>query len=329
RGQLVELRGADLRFSAAEAAALIGHLTGRSLSPPQAEALTARTEGWAAGLQLASLALRETTDVDGLLAKLARSAIASLRGTHRFMIDYLTDEVLLAQPPEIQQFLLQTSLLDRLCPELCDAVLDDQTDSSRALADLERANLFLVPLDQERRWYRYHALFADLLRARLTATAGDTIAALHRRAAAWYAAAIPTHGETMLAPAMHHALEGGDHELAADLIEADVGSALGQGDVALNSRWLARLPPALFSRRPLLCLNHAWLLNITGQPSLAAERLRDVELARARRPPAALGVATGLAVGTVKWYLTQLYAKLDVRGRTEALARARALGLLA
>ncbi|NTU78657.1 MAG: hypothetical protein HGA45_04510 [Chloroflexales bacterium] len=287
RGWLAELRGADLRFSAAEAAALIGHLTGLALSDHQAEELVSRTEGWAAGLQLASLALRESADIDGL--------IASLRGTHRLIFDYLTDEVLLAQPPAIQQFLLQTSLLDRLCPELCDAVLDDQTDSSRALADLERANLFLVPLDQERRWYRYHALFADLLRARLVATAGDTVAGLHRRAARWHTSAIPTHGKTMLAPAMHHALEGGDYELAADLIEAHVGIALGQGDVALIARWLARLPPALFSRRPLLCLNHAWLLTLIGQHSVAEDRLRDADLARARLPPESLGFAALLA----------------------------------
>ena len=287
RGWLTELRGADLRFSAAEATALIRQLTGRALSAAQAEALVARTEGWAAGLQLAGLALRESADVDGL--------IAALRGTHRLIFDYLTDEVLLAQPPAIQQFLLQTAILDRLCAELCDAVVKDEgrtmKDASSILAQLERANLFLVPLDAERHWYRYHALFADLLRARLVATAGATLAGLHRRAAAWYAAAIATHGKTMLAPAMHHALEGGDYELAADLIEADVVSAVGQGEVALNARWLARLPPALFSRRPLLCINHAWLLTLTGQGSLAENRLRDAEQAWAGRPPAALGVA--------------------------------------
>lgn len=307
RGWLTELRGADLRFSPAEATALITYLTGLALSDAQAAALTARTEGWAAGLQLASLALRESADIDGL--------IASLRGTHRLLFDYLTDEVLLAQPAEIQQFLLQTAILDRLCGDLCDTVTAWQggqlttegapdlvpvtpaqaSSSSHILAQLERANLFLVPLDPERRWYRYHTLFADLLRARLMATAGATVAALHRRAAAWYAAAISAHGTAMLAPAMHHALEGGDYELAADLIEADVGSALGQGDVALNARWLARLPPALFSRRPLLCINHAWLLAITGQSSVAAERLRAAELARAGLPPASLGLAARLA----------------------------------
>ncbi len=132
RGWLTELRGADLRFSTAEAAALIGHLTGLVLSPPQAEALTARTEGWAAGLQLASLALRESADVDGL--------IASLRGTHRLIFDYLTDEVLLAQPPEIQQFLLQTCILDRLCDELCDAVVKEEDRT----ADSDQAQRFIL-----------------------------------------------------------------------------------------------------------------------------------------------------------------------------------------
>ena len=289
RGWLTELRGADLRFSAAEAAALIRQLTGQALSAAQADALVARTEGWAAGLQLAGLALRESADVDGL--------IAALRGTHRLIFDYLTDEVLLAQPPAIQQFLLQTAILDRLCAELCDAVVRDEGSTpqpaSSLLAQLERANLFLVPLDAERHWYRYHALFADLLRARLVATAGTTLAALHRRAAAWYAAAIATQGKTMLAPAMHHALEGGDYELAADLIETDVVSAVGQGEVALNARWLARIPPPLFSRRPLLCINHAWLLTLTGQGLVALNRLREAELAWAARPAADLDAAAG------------------------------------
>lgn len=291
RGRLAELRAADLRFSAAEAAALIRELTGQALSSAQAEALVARTEGWAAGLQLAGLALRESADVDGL--------IAALRGTHRLIFDYLTDEVLLAQSPAVQQFLLQTAILDRLCAGLCEAVVREEGSppqpASSILAQLERANLFLVPLDAERHWYRYHALFADLLRARLAATAGPTVAELHRRAAAWYAAAIATQGKTMLPPAMHHALEGGDYELAADLIEADVVSAVGQGEVALNARWLARIPPALFSRRPLLCINHAWLLTLTGQGLVAQNRLLDAELAWASLPPADLASAAGHA----------------------------------
>jgi LuxR family maltose regulon positive regulatory protein len=353
RGQLTELRGADLRFSDVEAAALITHLTGLSLSDAQATALTARTEGWAAGLQLASLALRESADIDGL--------IASLRGTHRLLFDYLTDEVLLAQPPEIQQFLLQTSILDRLCGELCDALVRDEgrgmRDEARAvasegaepliphpssliLAQLERANLFVVPLDAERRWYRYHALFADLLRARLIATAGATVAALHRRAAAWYAAAIPSHGTAMLDPAIHHALEGGDHELAADLIEhgmltptarpapggdhelaADLiersnPHLLGRGDLALTARWLARLPPDLFARRPVLGIMHAWLLTLTGQHRAAEARLRDAEQAFAGLPAEALAqpeyaALIGGSVASIKAYLSFMRGDLE------------------
>ncbi|NTU84386.1 MAG: winged helix-turn-helix transcriptional regulator, partial [Chloroflexales bacterium] len=319
RGQLSELRGADLRFSIAEASALIQHLTGRPLSDPQAEALVARTEGWAAGLQLASLALRESADVDSL--------IASLRGTHRLIIDYLTDEVLLAQPPEIQQFLLHTAILDRLCGELCDALLKDEDraaskdcaeplilhPSSFILAQLERANLFLVPLDAERRWYRYHALFADLLRARLAATAGDAIAALHRRAARWYAAAIPAHGEAMLALAMHHALEGGDDERAAQLIEDHGASLNGRGEQARMARWLARLPPELFARRPQLCLRDAWLRTLTGQHGAAEARLRDAERALGALPAASeqadLAAWIGGNVAAISAYLT--YARGD------------------
>lgn len=297
RGQLTEVRGADLRFSAAEAAALLADLTGLTLSDRQVDDLVTRTEGWAVGLQLASLALRETADIDGL--------IASLRGTHRLVFDYLTEEVLLGQSGELQQFLLQTSILDRLCGELCDAVLasDDERRGARTLRLLEHANLFLVPLDPERRWYRYHSLFAEMLRARLTATASDSVALLHRRAAAWFATAIATHGTAMLDPAIQHALDGGDHELAADLIEhgmltpanhATGGAAphaapgevehvnphlIGRGDLALTAHWLSRLPPDLPARRPVLALMQAWMLTLTGQHRAAELSLRRAESA--------------------------------------------------
>lgn len=350
RGQLTELRGADLRFSAPEAAALITHLTGLALSDHQAEDLVVRTEGWAVGLQLASLALRETADIDGL--------IASLRGTHRLLFDYLTDEVLLAQPPQIQQFLLQTCILDRLCGELCDAVLGIDTieaatadaadsaalpaassTSASVLQRLERANLFLVPLDAERRWYRYHALFADVLRARLAATAGPAVTLLHRRATAWYAGAIDTLGTAMLEPAIHHALESGDDEAAADLIEhgmlaptsppahgeSELAAELiehrnphliGRGDLALTARRLARLPPELLARRPVLGIMRAWLLTLTGQQCAAEACLRDAERAWACLPaqvkakPESASLISG-SLSSIQAYLSFMRGDLD------------------
>src|ERR687885_49770 len=181
RGQMTELRAADLRFTAAEAAVFLKEAMGLELAADDIAALEDRTEGWIAGLQLAALSLQAQHD--------ASNFIQSFTGSHHFIMDYLVEEVLHQQPTSVQTFLLRTSILDRLCGPLCDSVLRDPSGSGQATLEyVERANLFLVPLDNERRWYRYHHLFADLLRQRLHQAGGSAgdVTELHSRASEWY-----------------------------------------------------------------------------------------------------------------------------------------------
>src|SRR3954452_12047406 len=184
RGQLTELRATDLRFTSSEAAAFLNHVMGLRLSTDDIAALEARTEGWIAGLQLAALSMHGRSDTGRF--------IQAFTGSHRFVLDYLVEEVLQQQPVSIQHFLLRTSILDRLCGPLCDTVLGDPVGSGQAaLHAIERANLFLVPLDVERHWYRYHHLFGEFLRQRLiqdASLAGGGVAQLHTRASIWYEA---------------------------------------------------------------------------------------------------------------------------------------------
>src|SRR5205814_8278729 len=188
RGHLTELRATDLRFTPSEAAAFLNQGMGLNLSAEDIARLSTRTEGWIAGLQLAAISLQGQQDVTGF--------ITSFTGSHHFVLDYLVEEVLQQQPESIQTFLLRTSILDRLCGSLCDAVLLNPSVSGQATLEyIERANLFLVPLDNERRWYRYHQLFADLLRQRLHQRSASStreevghVAELHRRASQWHEA---------------------------------------------------------------------------------------------------------------------------------------------
>src|SRR3990172_5704043 len=208
RGQLTELRAADLRFTPAEAAEFLNQVMGLNLSVEDSAALEARTEGWIAGLQLAALSMQGLQDTAGF--------IQSFTGSHHFVPDYLLEEVLQKQPESIQNFLRRTSILDRLCGPLCDAVVLDPSGSAsgqETLEYLERANLFIIPLDNERRWYRYHDLFAELLRNRLTRAYSDQIAELHRRASDWYGRNdLPNEAVT-------HALAIQDWHRAAEIIE--------------------------------------------------------------------------------------------------------------
>src|SRR5215467_8000747 len=206
-------------------------------------ALAARTEGWAAGLQLAALSLRGQPDVTGF--------VAAFSGTHRYVLDYLADEVLEGQPGQVREFLLETSVLDRLSGALCDAVTG-HTGSQAILEQVERANLFLVPLDEVRGWWRYHQLFADLLRARLQAEQPGRVPALHRAAAAW-------HEEHDLADdAVRHALATADAAWAARLVERHVETLLGRSEGATLRRWLSALPAESVNARPRLCLAQAY-----------------------------------------------------------------------
>jgi ATP/maltotriose-dependent transcriptional regulator MalT len=235
RGQLAELRAGDLRFTPAEAAALLGELAGPDLPPAAAEAL-------AAGLQLAGLSLRGHADPNGF--------VADFSGSHRFVLDYLTDEVLIGQPAPVRAFLLETSVLERLSAELCDAVTGG-TDSQTMLQDIERAGLFLVPLDEVRGWWRYHHLFADLLRARLLAEQSGRVPALHRAAAAW------CEEHDLADDAVRHALAAGDADWAARLVERHVGPLLGRGEGATLRRWLSAVPAEALRKRPRLYLAQA------------------------------------------------------------------------
>ena len=242
-GQLAELRAAELRFTADEAATLLREAIGAELPGTAVAALTARTEGWAAGLQLAGLSLRGQADTAGF--------VATFSGSHRYVLDYLTGEVLERQNPQVREFLLETSVLERLTGELCDAVTG-RAGSQVMLADIERAGLFLVPLDEVRGWWRYHHLFADLLRARLQAEQPGRVQALHRAAAAW------CEEHDLADDAVRHALAAGEAAWAARLVERHVEELLGRSEGVTLRRWLSALPAESVRARPRLCLAQAY-----------------------------------------------------------------------
>ncbi len=262
-GQLAELRTGDLRFTAEEAAALLREAVDGDLPGAEVTALAARTEGWAAGLQLAALSLRGQPDVTAF--------VAAFSGSHRYVLDYLAGEVLEGQTDRVREFLLETSVLERLSGRLCDAVTG-RTDSQAMLEQVERANLFLVPLDEVRGWWRYHQLFADLLRARLKQQQPGRVAALHHNAAAW----CEQHG--LADDAVRHMLAAGDTTWAARLIERHFDETFWPGERATVQRWLSALPAGLAGSRPRLCLVRAVLALAgsdaegAGPPLDAAER---------------------------------------------------------
>ena len=263
RGQLAELRAAELRFTSGEAAALLQQAAaapGAALPDAAVAALAARTEGWAAGLQLAALSLRGQPDIAGFVAAFA--------GSHRYVLDYLAEEVLDRQDGQMRAFLLETSVLDRLSGPLCDAVTS-QTGSQAMLERVERAGLFLLPLDEVRGWWRYHHLFADLLRARLQDEQPARAVPLHRNAAAWY----EQHG--LADDAIRHALAAGDTARAARLIEQEFDLVYGlRGEAATTQRWLSGLPAEFVRSRPRLLLAQAQLAAAAGRVE-AVEPLLD------------------------------------------------------
>jgi LuxR family maltose regulon positive regulatory protein len=278
-GMLTELRAADLRFTLEEAAAFLTQLMQLPLSVVDIQALEQRTEGWIAGLQFAALAMRDRSDLANF--------VSTFTGSHRFVLDYLVDEVLLRQPPHLQSFLLQTAILDRMCSPLCDAiVLGNAPDTSTVfgndsaepsysqalLEEFDRPNLFLVPLDDARHWYRYHHLFADVLRHRLHGGASSgKIQLLHLRAARWY----EQHG--FFAEAFQHCLQAADHEGCARLVEQKAQQLIGHGEIGLLQQCLAQLPPELIRTRPRLSIVAAWALNFTPDIDAMAARLDDAE----------------------------------------------------
>ena len=262
RGQLTELRAADLRFTPAEAAEFLNQMMGLNLSVENIAALATHTEGWITGLQLAALSMQSREDITGF--------IQAFTGSHRFVLDYLVEEVLQHQPEPIRSFLLQTAILDRFCVPLGN-VVTGREDGKEILAILERSNLFLVPLDDQRQWYRYHHLFADVLRAHLMEVQPDRVSTLHQRASKWH----ELNG--LPADAIRHALAARDFEHAAGLIEL-AWSAM---DLSFQSStwlgWVKTLPDVLIHVRPVLSVGYAWALLDGGELEASESRLQDAE----------------------------------------------------
>jgi LuxR family transcriptional regulator, maltose regulon positive regulatory protein len=266
RGQLTELRAADLRFSHAETAEFLNHCMGLDLPAQYVTALEARTEGWAAGLQLAAISLKGREE--------AGEFIRSFTGSNSFVTDFLMEEVFRRQPGDLVRFLLRTSVLDRFCGPLCDAVTASPDHSGQeTLERLERANLFLVPLDSERRWYRYHSLFTDLLRQRLRRSADESAAELHLRASRWY------EDNGMEVEAFRHAAAAGDLDLAGRLIDGRGMPLHFRGAIAPVLHWLESLPAAAMRSRPSLWVSYASALMMSGSPAAVEARLQAAEAA--------------------------------------------------
>ncbi|HEX2045413.1 MAG TPA: LuxR C-terminal-related transcriptional regulator [Gaiellaceae bacterium] len=242
RGELLEIRAEELRFSAEETEAFLNGVLDLRLEPEDVRLLHERTEGWAAGLYLAALSLRGRGD--------AHPFIEAFAGDDRHVVDYLVTEVLERQPPDLRSFLVRTSILERLSAPLCDAVLAED-GSAASLARLERENLFLVPLDARRQWYRYHHLFADLLRHELGESEPDLVPVLHRRASAWF------REDGAVSAAIRHAGAAGDFTTAAELVAAHWNEYLNQGRLTTVADWLAGLPEEVIAEDPRLCLARA------------------------------------------------------------------------
>src|SRR5215218_6228332 len=262
RGRLIELGAPELRFTHEEAADFLSRTMGLNLSGESVAALEKGTEGWITGLQLVAHALKDREEEFRSMEHIAGGA--------RHVFDYLADEVLSRQPEDVREFLLETSIVETLSGPLCEA-LTDRTDGREMLERLERSNLFLVPLDDEGRYYRYHHLFAAFLRERLKRERSDVILELHRRAGLWY------EDDGCLAWAVEHTLAAQDFDRAADLIEEETGVRRRYVDAAMLLRWLGTLPDGLVRQRPQLSLLYAWALAHSGALEDAEDRLRDTE----------------------------------------------------
>lgn len=331
RGELVEIRAADLRFTSEEATEYLD-ATSVSLTTEQVRALEDRTEGWIAALQLAAISLEGRDDVAGF--------ITGFTGDDRYVVDYLVEEVLAHQPQPVRDFLLRSAVLDRLCAPLCDAVLD-RDDAGPMLRTLERTNLFVVALDDRREWYRYHQLFADVLRARLLDEQPDLVPVLHRRASRWY------EEHDVVDAAIGHALAAREFDRAAFLVEVAVPEIRRHRQEAKVQGWLAALPDDTVRHSPVLSVFAAAVSMISGDLDAAGPRLDDAERALAvaaadevspwpdteeqRTLPATIAIyraslaqARGDVAGTARHARTAL----DLAGPRNHLARGGAAGFL-
>lgn len=269
RRELVEVRVADLRFTATEAETFLNGVSGLNLSPHDVQALGQQTEGWVAALQLAALSLQGHDSPGDFVSRFA--------GNDKYIVDYLVDEVLAHQDREVRDFLLSTSILDRLTGSLCDAVTG-RTGGRSMLARLERANLFLFPLDDERAWYRYHHLFLDVLRSRLLGERGEDVARLHLNASRWY------EENNEVEASVRHALDAEEYTRATFLMETALPSVRRKREDALLMRWLGALPDAAVRRSPVMSVFYGWMLMITGDLGGVDARLDDAARSLAEAP---------------------------------------------
>jgi LuxR family maltose regulon positive regulatory protein len=332
RGELAEVRAADLRFTSDEAAAYLNEVAGLDLASQDVAALEERTEGWVAALQLAALSIQGREDVSGFIARFA--------GDDRYIVDYLVEEVLRHQPDPVRGFLLQTAVLDRLTGPLCDAVTG-RDGGSDMLAALERANLFIVPLDDRRQWYRYHHLFADVLRARMLAEQPDLVPLLHQRASQWY------ERHDLGEDAVRHALAARNVDRAAYLMESAVPTIRRNRQEAMLLGWLKALPDDAVRRSPVLSVFYGYMLMTSGDLAAVEPRLDDAERALAAVPdgsappwadteelrtlPATIAVyraSLAQARGDVPRTSEHARHALDLAGPNDHLARGSAAGFL-
>lgn len=304
--QLGELRAADLQFTSEEANEFFGSILGEEEHRTVADLLLDRTEGWVAGLQLASLSLRGHHDVAGFAERFS--------GSHRYVLDYLTDEVLALQPDHIRRFLLETSVVGRLSGDLCDA-LTGRDDSQVILEEIERANLFLVPLDEDRTWWRYHHLFADLLRSRLGHEMPDRVHELHVAASRWH------ESSGRVDDAVHHAAAAGDMESAARLVEEYFDANHLAGGHGTTKRWMSMLPDEMVRSRPRLCLIAAGIALIDRELVVAEEFVdlaTETEIADGFVPSVGKEVSIianlSAAVACTRSHLAQLHGDVENTG---------------
>lgn len=309
---LTELRANDLRFTLDETAEFLKKAMGLNVSAEEVAALEARTEGWIAGLQIAALSMQGHEDISEF--------IESFSGSHRHILGYLAEEVLNRQPTETLNFLLQTSILDRLCGSLCDAVTEG-SGGQAFLENLAHANMFIMPLDDEGKWYRYHHLFAEVLQSRLSQAHPEWVPELYRRASDWF------EGKGFIREAIEYALRGRDWIHAIPLIESIMQEAKKRGEMATVLRWLGALPNEALHTRPMLGLTHAWLLAEVDEFSLAEQRLAATEQAFRSDPTLDAGEQTAL-LGQVALVRETSALMQEYPGEVTSAAGHEALALL-
>ena len=312
RCDMLELRMADLRFTLQEAADFLNHTMGLKVSPVDVSRITQRTEGWIAGLQMAALSMQNTRDVSGF--------ITAFTGSHHYIYDYLLEEILGQQSPEIHSFLLNTSILDRLTAPLCDALLDADEEStstissSAILENLDHSNLFIIPLDHDQRWYRYHPLFAELLRGYLHQHYPHQIPVLHTRASAWF------EEQGMISDAIRHSFAANDWERIVRLISANIFALLEQNELNSVARQLENLTSEKSSARPWLLIGRAWLAAYTGQLSSVEPILNMVETEIDSLNSEGELQTLGGHIAAIRAYTNWIWDKRDIAARAAVVA---------